>query len=276
MIRIEGLKKSFGPKTALDSLDLNWEGGEILGFLGPSGSGKSTLISILTGQVDPDAGQVQILGKDVRNLGVEDFAQLGLMSEALGFYETLTVYQNLTFFSRFFQIPMQAVDDLLKRLDLWEDRDVKASKLSTGMRQRMLLIRAVLHQPKLLFLDEPTSGLDPTLARKIQDLLLELKEKGTAIFLTTHNMEEATRLSDRLAILHKGRIVEFGSLEEIRQRQATGEDLVTLSYRNGQTKTVPRAEVSQYLSDQVVGMESREMDLEMIFMKLTGASLYES
>ncbi|MBF0844005.1 ABC transporter ATP-binding protein, partial [Streptococcus danieliae] len=120
------------------------------------------------------------------------------------------------------------VDDLLKRLDLWEDRDVKASKLSTGMRQRMLLIRAVLHQPKLLFLDEPTSGLDPTLARKIQDLLLELKEKGTAIFLTTHNMEEATRLSDRLAILHKGSIVEFGSLEEIGQRQATGEDLVTL------------------------------------------------
>ena len=208
MIRIEGLKKSFGSKVALENLDLNWAGGEILGFLGPSGSGKSTLISILMGQVDPDAGQVQILGKDVRNLGVEDFAQLGLMSEALGFYETLTVYQNLSFFSRFFQIPMQAVDDLLKRLDLWEDRDVKASKLSTGMRQRMLLIRAVLHQPKLLFLDEPTSGLDPTLARKIQDLLLELKEKGTAIFLTTHNMEEATRLSDRLAILHKGSIVE--------------------------------------------------------------------
>lgn len=276
MIRIEGLKKSFGSKVALENLDLNWAGGEILGFLGPSGSGKSTLISILTGQVDPDAGQVQILGRDVRNLGVEDFAQLGLMSEALGFYETLTVYQNLSFFSRFFQIPMQAVDDLLKRLDLWEDRDVKASKLSTGMRQRMLLIRAVLHQPKLLFLDEPTSGLDPTLARKIQDLLLELKEKGTAIFLTTHNMEEATRLSDRLAILHKGSIVEFGSLEEIGQRQATGEDLVTLSYRNGRTKTVPRAEVSQHLSDQVVGMESREMDLEMIFMKLTGASLYES
>ncbi len=276
MIRIEGLKKSFGSKVALENLDLNWAGGEILGFLGPSGSGKSTLISILTGQVDPDAGQVQILGKDVRNLGVEDFAQLGLMSEALGFYETLTVYQNLSFFSRFFQIPMQAVDDLLKRLDLWEDRDVKASKLSTGMRQRMLLIRAVLHQPKLLFLDEPTSGLDPTLARKIQDLLLELKEKGTAIFLTTHNMEEATRLSDRLAILHKGSIVESGSLEEIGQRQATGEDLVTLSYRNGRTKTVPRAEVSQHLSDQVVGMESREMDLEMIFMKLTGASLYES
>lgn len=276
MIRIEGLKKSFGSKVALENLDLNWAGGEILGFLGPSGSGKSTLISILMGQVDPDAGQVQILGKDVRNLGVEDFAQLGLMSEALGFYETLTVYQNLSFFSRFFQIPMQAVDDLLKRLDLWEDRDVKASKLSTGMRQRMLLIRAVLHQPKLLFLDEPTSGLDPTLARKIQDLLLELKEKGTAIFLTTHNMEEATRLSDRLAILHKGSIVEFGSLEEIGQRQATGEDLVTISYRNGRTKTVPRAEVSQHLSDQVVGMESREMDLEMIFMKLTGASLYES
>ncbi|MBG9366836.1 MULTISPECIES: ABC transporter ATP-binding protein [unclassified Streptococcus] len=276
MIRIVGLKKSFGQKVALDKVDLELASGEILGFLGPSGSGKSTTIGILTGQVDPDAGLVQVFDKDVKDLGAEDFAQMGLMSDALGFYETLTVYQNLTFFARFFQIPMKEVDALLKRLELWEERDVRASKLSTGMKQRMMLIRAVLYRPQLLFLDEPTSGLDPSLTRKIQDLLLELKEAGVGIFLTTHNMEEATRLCDRLVLLHKGRIVESGTLEEIRERQVPNEDLVTIRYRDGQSRVVPRAEVSQYFSDQVIGMDSTEMDLEAIFIKLTGASLHES
>ncbi|MBF8969777.1 ABC transporter ATP-binding protein [Streptococcus sp. NLN76] len=276
MIRIVGLKKSFGQKVALDKVDLELASGEILGFLGPSGSGKSTTIGILTGQVDPDAGLVQVFDKDVKDLGAEDFAQMGLMSDALGFYETLTVYQNLTFFARFFQIPMKEVDALLKRLELWEERDVRASKLSMGMKQRMMLIRAVLYRPQLLFLDEPTSGLDPSLTRKIQDLLLELKEAGVGIFLTTHNMEEATRLCDRLVLLHKGRIVESGTLEEIRERQVPNEDLVTIRYRDGQSRVVPRAEVSQYFSDQVIGMDSTEMDLEAIFIKLTGASLHES
>lgn len=276
MIRIVGLEKSFGQIIALDKIDLELASGEILGFLGPSGSGKSTTIGILTGQVDPDAGLVQVFGKDVKDLGAEDFAKMGLMSDALGFYETLTVYQNLTFFARFFQIPMEEVDALLKRLELWEDRDVRTSKLSTGMKQRMMLIRSVLHHPQLLFLDEPTSGLDPSLTRKIQDLLLELKEAGVGIFLTTHNMEEATRLCDRLVLLHKGRIVESGTLEEIRERQVPNEDLVTIRYRDGQSRVVPRAEVSQYFSDQVIGMDSTEMDLEAIFIKLTGASLHES
>lgn len=276
MIRIVGLEKSFGQKVALDKIDLELASGEILGFLGPSGSGKSTTIGILTGQVEPDAGLVQVFDKDVKDLGAEDFAQMGLMSDALGFYETLTVYQNLMFFARFFQIPMEEVDALLKRLELWEDRDVRASKLSTGMKQRMMLIRAVLHHPQLIFLDEPTSGLDPSLTRKIQDLLLELKEAGVGIFLTTHNMEEATRLCDRLVLLHKGRIVESGTLEEIRERQVPNEDLVTIRYRDGQSRVVPRAEISQYFSDQVIGMDSMEMDLEAIFIKLTGASLNES
>lgn len=188
MIRVEGVKKSFGQKVVLEDLQLELAGGEILGLLGPSGSGKSTTIGLLTGQIEPDAGSVEIFGKNVKNLGEEDFAHLGLMNDTLGFYEMLTVYQNLTFFARFFQIPMQKVDALLKQLELWDDREVKAAQLSTGMKQRMLLIRAVLHQPKLLFLDEPTSGLDPSLAKRVQDLLLALKEKGTAIFLVTHNM----------------------------------------------------------------------------------------
>lgn len=276
MIRVEGVKKIFGQKVVLEDLQLELAGGEILGLLGPSGSGKSTTIGLLTGQIEPDAGSVEIFGKNVKNLGEEDFAHLGLMNDTLGFYEMLTVYQNLTFFARFFQIPMQEVDSLLKQLELWDDREVKAAQLSTGMKQRMLLIRAVLHQPKLLFLDEPTSGLDPSLAKRVQDLLLALKEKGTAIFLVTHNMQEAMRLCDRLILLHKGTIVESGTLEEIWERQIPSEDLVTIRYRNGETKMVPRSEVTNHFNDQVVGIDTVTVDLETIFMQLTGESLYES
>lgn len=276
MIRVEGVKKSFGQKMVLEDLQLELAGGEILGLLGPSGSGKSTTIGLLTGQIEPDAGSVEIFGKNVKNLGEEDFAHLGLMNDTLGFYEMLTVYQNLTFFARFFQIPMQEVDALLKQLELWDDREVKAAQLSTGMKQRMLLIRAVLHQPKLLFLDEPTSGLDPSLAKRVQDLLLALKEKGTAIFLVTHNMQEAMRLCDRLILLHKGTVVESGTLEEIWERQVPSEDLVTIRYRNGETKMVPRSEVTNHFNDQVVGIDTATVDLETIFMQLTGESLYES
>ncbi|MHB9782686.1 ABC transporter ATP-binding protein [Streptococcus sp. 10F2] len=275
MIRVEGVKKSFGQKVVLEDLQLELAGGEILGLLGPSGSGKSTTIGLLTGQIEPDAGSVEIFGKNVKNRE-EDFAHLGLMNDTLGFYEMLTVYQNLTFFARFFQIPMQEVDALLKQLELWDDREVKAAQLSTGMKQRMLLIRAVLHQPKLLFLDEPTSGLDPSLAKRVQDLLLALKEKGTAIFLVTHNMQEAMRLCDRLILLHKGTIVESGTLEEIWERQVPSEDLVTIRYRNGETKMVPRSEVTNHFNDQVVGIDTATVDLETIFMQLTGESLYES
>lgn len=276
MIRVEGVKKSFGQKVVLEDLQLELAGGEILGLLGPSGSGKSTTIGLLTGQIELDAGSVEIFGKNVKNLGEEDFAHLGLMNDTLGFYEMLTVYQNLTFFARFFQIPMQEVDASLKQLELWDDREVKAAQLSTGMKQRMLLIRAVLHQPKLLFLDEPTSGLDPSLAKRVQDLLLALKEKGTAIFLVTHNMQEAMRLCDRLILLHKGTIVESGTLEEIWERQVPSEDLVTIRYRNGETKMVPRSEVTNHFNDQVVGIDTATVDLETIFMQLTGESLYES
>lgn len=276
MIRVEGVKKIFGQKVVLEDLQLELAGGEILGLLGPSGSGKSITIGLLTGQIEPDAGSVEIFGKNVKNLGEEDFPHLGLMNDTLGFYEMLTVYQNLTFFARFFQIPMQEVDSLLKQLELWDDREVKAAQLSTGMKQRMLLIRAVLHQPKLLFLDEPTSGLDPSLAKRVQDLLLALKEKGTAIFLVTHNMQEAMRLCDRLILLHKGTIVESGTLEEIWERQVPSEDLVTIRYRNGETKMVPRSEVTNHFNDQVVGIDTATVDLETIFMQLTGESLYES
>lgn len=214
-IIVSQLSKSFKDTVALDRVSFKVKEGEIFGFLGPSGAGKTTIINILTNQLKADSGKVEILGKRPKDLQASDFTKIGIMSDTVGFYEKMTIYKNLEFFARFHQVSMKQVDDLLKRLDLYDDRRKVAEKISTGQRQRLLLIRAILHHLKLVFLDEPTSGMDPALAQKVHQLLLELKAKGTAIFLTTHNMQEASKLCDTISLLNHGEILECGSPEEI-------------------------------------------------------------
>ena len=209
-ILISNLTKKFKDKTALKEISFSISSGEIFGFLGPSGAGKTTTINILTGQLPPDEGEVKILGKDCAQLTSDDFLELGIMSDNVGFYDRLSLYDNLLFFAKFHSVEIAYLDHLLKRLKLYDDRFNKAEKLSTGMKQRMLLIRAILHSPKVIFLDEPTSGMDPTLSQIVHELLLEIKNSGATIFLTTHNMDEATKLCDSIALLHEGKIVEQG------------------------------------------------------------------
>jgi ABC-2 type transport system ATP-binding protein len=255
--------------VALDDVSFSVAEGEIFGFLGPSGAGKTTTINILTNQLKEDSGVVEILGKNPDQITPDDYLKIGIMSDTVGFYENMTVYKNLEFFARFHGVPMAKVDELLKRLDLYEDRNKKAKKISTGMRQRLLLIRAILHEPEIVFLDEPTSGMDPTLSQKVHQLLLELKAKGISIFLTTHNMQEATKLCDKISLLNKGKILEYGSPEEIISKYRV-DDNVHLLYKNGEEKVVPRDEVTSYLNSNVVSMHTAEPDLESIFIKLTG------
>lgn len=214
-IDVQNLSKKFKSMVVLDDVPLSVAEGEIFGFLGPSGAGKTTTINILTNQLKEDSGVVEILGKNPEQITPDDYLKMGIMSDTVGFYENMTVYKNLEFFARFHGLPMAKVDESLKRLDLYEDRNKKAKKISTGMRQRLLLIRAILHEPEIVFLDEPTSGMDPTLSQKVHQLLLELKSKGISIFLTTHNMQEATKLCDKISLLNKGKILEYGSPEEI-------------------------------------------------------------
>ena len=223
-IDVQNLSKKFKSTVALDDVLFSVAEGEIFGFLGPSGAGKTTTINILTNQLKEDSGVVEILGKNPEQITPDDYLKMGIMSDTVGFYENMTVYKNLEFFARFHGLPMAKVDELLKRLDLYEDRNKKAKKISTGMRQRLLLIRAILHEPEIVFLDEPTSGMDPTLSQsgmdptlsqKVHQLLLELKSKGISIFLTTHNMQEATKLCDKISLLNKGKFLEYGSPEEI-------------------------------------------------------------
>ena len=271
-IVISNLRKNFKGKIALQDINLSINSGEIFGFLGPSGAGKTTTINILTGQLSPDEGTAKILGEDCTQLTSDKFLELGIMSDNVGFYDRLSLYDNLIFFAKFHNVEMSYLDSLLKRLKLYDDRFKKAEKLSTGMKQRMLLIRAILHSPQLIFLDEPTSGMDPTLSQVVHDLLLEIKEAGTTIFLTTHNMEEATKLCDSIALLHKGKIIESGSPYDIIDKYSQT-DKVKVTYFDGKEIIVPKGEVSKYLGKNVKTINSLETNLESIFIQLTGERL---
>ena len=271
-ILISNLTKKFKDKTALKEISLSISSGKIFGFLGPSGAGKTTTINILTGQLPPDGGEVKILGKDCTQLTSDDFLKLGIMSDNVGFYDRLSLYDNLLFFAKFHNVEISYLDHLLKRLKLYDDRFNKAEKLSTGMKQRMLLIRAILHSPKVIFLDEPTSGMDPTLSQIVHELLLEIKNSGTTIFLTTHNMDEATKLCDSIALLHEGKIVEQGSPREIIDKYSQT-DKVKISYFDGREIIVPKEEAYKYLGENTKTINTLETSLESIFIQLTGDKL---
>ena len=233
MIKVNSLVKSFGKQTVLSDVTFEARDREIFGLLGPSGAGKTTIINILTGQLDADGGSF--------DTGAALF-ETGLMLDADGLYIRLSCLDNLSIFADIYGIPRKKAMEALKSVGLEDDKNKAVSALSKGMRQRLALARAILHEPKVLFLDEPTSGLDPSTARGIQKLIKGLCENGTTVFLTTHNMEEAVKLCNHVALLHQGKIVEQGAPAEICERYN--------SY-----KTVP--------------------DLENVFIKLTGVSLDE-
>ena len=271
-VLISNLTKNFKGKIALQDISLAIDSGEIFGFLGPSGAGKTTTINILTGQLSPDEGTAKILGEDSTGLTSDKFLELGIMSDNVGFYDKLSLYDNLLFFAKFHGVEVSYLDSLLKRLKLYDDRFKKAEKLSTGMKQRMLLIRAILHSPKVIFLDEPTSGMDPTLSQIVHELLLEIKNSGATIFLTTHNMDEATKLCDSIALLHEGKIVEQGSPREIIDKYSQT-DKVKISYFDGREIIVPKEEAYKYLGENTKTINTLETSLESIFIQLTGDKL---
>lgn len=275
-ICINQLSKSFGTKRVLNNISLNVSSGEFFGLLGPSGAGKSTLIKILTGQLSYN-GNATILGKCCSRLDRSIYADIGIVTDNSGIYERLSCYDNLLIFARFHDIKKDNITDILKRVGL---KDIKAcaGKLSKGMKQRLILARALLHHPKILFLDEPTSGLDPATASEIHNLLLELKSEGTTIFLTTHNMVEAHKLCDHVALLNEGEIVEYGVPDEL-CRKYNELNVITILTKDG--KSIALANSPEYADkimesfthDNVAAIHSSEPNLESVFMKLTGKEL---
>ena len=230
-ISMKNVRKSFGSNTVLKDVTFEAHEGEIFGLLGPSGSGKTTIINLLTKQLAPDTGECFVNASS---------NEIGLMLDEDGLYPRLSCLDNLIIFEDIYNVSRERTKEILKIVGLGKAEKKPAGQLSKGMRQRLVIARSVLHDPKILFLDEPTSALDPVTARGIHKLIRQLQGQGSTIFLTTHNMEEASNLCNRVVLLHKGSIVEHGTPKNICERYNA-------------VKTM--------------------LDLESVFIKLTGVGL---
>ncbi|MBR4082653.1 MAG: ABC transporter ATP-binding protein [Lachnospiraceae bacterium] len=277
-IEVKGLYHNFGKKNVLDGIELMIEKGEIFGLLGPSGAGKTTLINILTGQLTSTGGSASIMGKEVSALKGNDFRQIGIMMDHFGLYERMNCYDNLKFYEMLDGKSDMQIVDVLKHVGLEGARKTNVSDLSKGMRNRLSLARVLLRCPKIMFLDEPTSGLDPATTESIHELILQEKKKGTTIFLTTHNMHEAEKLCDHIALLNEGKIVEYGAPEEICRRYNHQKKLL-LHLTDGRNMELSHdAAVGKILAElfengKVETIHSTEPNLETVFMELTGKGL---
>lgn len=225
MIRTSALTKRFpGPKDgaavlAVDRLDLQVEEGQVFGFLGPNGAGKTTTVRMLTCLVGPTSGEAWVNNLQVGRQDTDIRRSVGILTETPGLYDRLSAEKNLTIFARLYEVkdvPGQ-VEKYLRMLGLWDRRDDLAGNFSKGMKQKLAICRALLHEPRVLFLDEPTSGLDPEAAKLVHDFIAELKAEGRTIFMCTHNLDEADRLCDRIGVM-KQRLLVVDTPQNLRQR----------------------------------------------------------
>lgn len=215
-ILVQNLTRDYNGLKAVNDISFEVGSGEIFGYLGPNGAGKTTTNRILTGQLRPTSGQAQVMGCDVVNEREELKPQIGVVFEYQNVYERLSARDNLRFYARLYRVKRERVEELLVQVGLAERAGEKINTYSNGMKQRLLIARALLHKPKVLFLDEPTKGLDPNVARDIRAIITELAGQGMTIFLTTHYMEEADQLSDRVAIIDQGHIVAVDTPERLK------------------------------------------------------------
>ena len=278
MIEAKKICKKYAEREVLSGIDLDIRPGMIFGLLGPSGAGKTTLIKIITGQLVFESGEVKVFGKNVADLTGEDKRQIGIMMDDHGVYERMSCAENLKIFADIYGVPYSNIAKTLKEVGLEDAAKKPAMKLSKGMRARLRLARVLMVSPKLLFLDEPTSGLDPMTMRYIHKLIMEQKEKGCTVFLTTHNMEEASVLCDEVALLNEGKIIERGAPEDVCRRYnhqrkilihlTTGED-IELAH-----DTDSAGKISSLIEQGTVEtIHSSEPSLETVFIELTGRRL---
>ena len=277
-IKANNLFIRFTDNPVLNDISFEVQDGNIFGLLGPSGAGKTTLIKLLTGQLKQDRGSAELLGKDTRELTAMEHKQIGAMMDNYGLYDRLSVYDNMSFYADIYRVSRSRIIDTLKSIGLYEARGTAVSKLSKGMKNRLSLARALMNNAKILFLDEPTSGLDPVTTKEIHNILLEQKNKGTTIFLTTHNMFEAESLCDYVILLSKGNIIEYGKPTDIRRKynhlnklHITLKDGKEIMLENNSTSALA---VKDYLEKNMIeAIHSTEPTLETAFIELTGRGL---
>src|SRR3990172_3974342 len=278
----EALTYRYGQLTAVDHISFDVAEGEILGFLGPNGAGKSTTIKMLTGQLVPKEGRATVLGLDVAQQPKKVQAQIGVSFETTNLYEQMTAEENLRLFARLFGVKDFDVHSSLARVGLDGRGRERVEGYSKGMKQRLMVARALVNRPRILFLDEPTEGLDPTSANAIRNVIVEERERGATIFLTTHDMLEADKLSDRVAFINQGKIVALDTPHVLKQQYCNLplNDHLTSAAGTLETREIilDRPETSQALRElfdreQVVTVHSEEASLEDIFIRITGRGL---
>jgi ABC-2 type transport system ATP-binding protein len=283
MIEAHDLRRAFKARVAVDGISFAVERGEVFGFLGPNGAGKSTTINMLTGQLLPSGGWARVAGFNCATESDEMPGLIGVVFEQQNLYERMSGRENLIFFARLFGAAPRRVDDVLELVGLKERAKDKVKVYSNGMRQRLLIARALINQPQVLFLDEPTRGLDPGAARDIRTMVADLGRSGTTVFLTTHYMEEADQLCHRVAFLNEGRIVALDTPQNL--KIAHGKRRVRAVLRNGDGSAaesvslalddaVDAQRLSEYMSEgKILTIHSEEATLEDIFIQLAGRSL---
>ncbi len=283
-IVVEDLTYLYGAMIAVDHISFRVAQGEILGFLGPNGAGKTTTVKMLTGQLKPKAGRAILLGMDVTSNIRKVHREIGVCFEETNLYEQMSAIENLKLFARLFDIhPFDAVP-LLKRVGLAGREKDRVENYSKGMKQRLMVARSIVNRPQILFLDEPTSGLDPASAEAIRSIILEERERGATVLLTTHDMMEADKLSDRVAFMDQGKIVALDTPHNLKQQFGKRALKAQVSTPSGglenreivlDTPETPRAVQELFAQEKVVTVHSEEATLEDIFIRLTGRGLHE-
>ena len=280
-IKVEGLSFSYGDLEAVKDVSFEVMPGEILGFLGPNGAGKSTTIKMLTGQLPPKSGRAEILGRATGHDDPEIQAQIGVCFEEKNLYLNMSALENLDFYASLFGIKDADSMEVLRRVGLADRAKDRVHSFSKGMRQRMMISRAFINKPKVLFLDEPTDGLDPVTSSAIRKTIKEEAERGAAVLLTTHDMFEADELSDRVAFINEGQIVALDTAENLKLKY--GKRSVKVRLRDGagvreEHIELDEAGTSQRIAElaaspDLMTIHTEEATLEAIFIELTGRGL---
>jgi len=282
-IIVENLTYRYGDLLAVDHISFEVDAGEILGFLGPNGAGKTTTVKMLTGQLKPQEGTATLLGRDVIKETRTVRALIGVCFEQTNLYEQMSALDNLLLFAELFGVEGFDGYALLKRVGLAGREKDKVSGYSKGMKQRLMVARSLVNKPEIIFLDEPTAGLDPVSSEAIGDIILEERDRGATVFLTTHDMWEADKLCHRVAFMDKGKIVALDTPHNLKQHYgkrslvaeiASGVGLKKREI-NMDTPDTARDLGELFTKEKVVTIHSEEATLEDIFIKVTGRRLIE-